>query len=132
MSTPLLQLDWQRLPNAPQPGTTLCALHEIAAGVAREFAFPVVIAGEPDFRLIVYRKEDSLHGYVNQCPHHWLPLNRPNQPFLRWSEAEIMCVHHSAVFDLARDGKCSMGPCQGSNLVPVPLQVEDGVLRIAG
>ena len=131
MSTPLLQLDWQRLPNAPQPGTALCALQDVSAGT-REFAFPAVTAGEPDFRLIVYRNGDTLHGYVNQCPHHWLPLNRANQPFLRWSETEIMCVHHSAVFDLGRGGRCSMGPCQGSNLVSVPLQVEDGLLRIAG
>ncbi len=124
MSGPLLQVDWRSVPNAPLPGTELCALDALEPGATREFEFAGTNGGEAGFRLIVYRDGDSLHGYVNQCPHHWLPLNRRNQPFLRWSASEIMCMHHSAVFDLGREGRCSMGPCLGSNLVAVPLRIE--------
>lgn len=41
-----------------------------------------------------------------------------------------MCVHHSAVFDLVDKGRCIMGPCQGSNLIKVPLMIDDDQVLI--
>ena len=128
--TLMLNVDWRSLPNAPAAGTPLCALGELAPGEIREFSFPGDSGSTPLFRLIVYRDGDQVNAYVNQCPHHWLPMNRSDGVFLRWSHTELMCSHHSAVFNLAGNGECTMGPCQGSNLTRVPLQVSEGQIRI--
>lgn len=126
MSTARLRIDWRSLPAAPAPGTPLCRLQELEDGEIREFVFGLGDSNSTGFRLLVLRHGEAVHGYVNQCPHHWLRLNRKDGRFLRWSNTEIMCMHHSAVFDLARDGHCSMGPCLGANLVQVLLQIEEG------
>ena len=121
-----MDVDWRKEVNAPEPGTVLCEFAELESGKIREFRF-----GENDpFRMIVYRKDDQVFAYVNQCPHHWLAMNRQAGKFIFWDEDEIMCVHHSAVFKLATGGFCSMGPCQGSNLTVVPLVVTDGSVAI--
>lgn len=131
MNEPLLQLDWRQLPNAPAPGSELCDLQELEPDAVKEFRFESEVPDEAAFSLIVFLHDAAVHGYVNQCPHHWLPMNRRDGKFLRWSSTEIMCSHHSAVFDLSRSGHCSMGPCLGTNLVQVPLQVENGRVAIA-
>lgn len=130
MSEPLLKVDWRDFPNAPAPGTELCSLHELVPDAVREFGFDRGLPDEAAFQLIVFRHDDALHGYVNQCPHHWLRMNRRDGQFLRWSSTQIMCAHHSAVFDLSQGGRCSMGPCLGTNLVQVPLQVFAGKVQI--
>lgn len=125
----LIDIDWRTLPNAPAPGTRLCSLRELQPDVVSAFRF----AATPDvqaFQMIAHLHEGSVNAYVNQCPHHWLPMQRADGVFLRWSETELMCAHHSAVFDLSADGKCIMGPCQGSNLIRVPVRVVDDEVRI--
>lgn len=131
MNEPLLQVDWRLLPNAPAPRTALCTLAELEPDSVREFRFEPSEPGESAFSLIVFRHGAAVHGYVNQCPHHWLPMNRRDGQFLRWSSSQIMCAHHSAVFDLSQGGHCTMGPCLGTNLVQVPLQVDHGRVAIA-
>ena len=131
MSEPLLQLDWRQLPNAPVPGSELCDLQELEQDAVKEFRFQSSVPDELPFSLIVFRHGAAVHGYVNQCPHHWLPMNRRDGKFLCWSSTQIMCAHHSAVFDLSQGGHCSMGPCLGTNLVQVPLQVVNARVAIA-
>lgn len=121
---PLMNVNWQSVPNAPQPGIALCALQELEPGTIREFVFGVASAAGPAFRLIALRHADGVEAYVNQCPHHWQPMNRSDGSFLYWSEHELMCAHHSAVFKLLDDGICIMGPCQGSNLIRVPVTID--------
>lgn len=123
----MMDVDWRREANAPEPGTYLCEFTKLESGRVREFQF----GEQTPFRLIVYRKANQLFAYVNQCPHHWLAMNRDPDKFLFWAEDEIMCTHHSAVFNLTKAGVCTMGPCQGSNLTAVPLQVTDGRVCIA-
>lgn len=122
-----MDIDWRKEPNAPAPGTVLCSFEQLKHGVIREFCLG---SGEP-FRIIVFRQHDALFAYVNQCPHHWLAMNKDADKFLMWAEDEVMCVHHSAAFKLTQGGVCTMGPCLGSNLTHVPLQVIDGQVQIA-
>ena len=130
--TTLLNVDWRTLPNAPAAGTAVCTPQQLADGVTVEFVFAADKALQ-SFRLIAHRHHDGISAYVNQCPHHWLPMNRADGPFVKWSEHQLMCAHHSAVFDLARAGICLMGPCQGSNLIAVPVAiVNDQVVIAAG
>jgi nitrite reductase/ring-hydroxylating ferredoxin subunit len=130
--TTLLNVDWRSLPNAPAAGTPLCTPQELPFGETVEFVFAADTA-LPLFRLIVHSHDGGINAYVNQCPHHWLPMNRSDGKFLKWSEHQLMCSHHSAVFDLALSGICIMGPCQGSNLIAVPVViVNDQVVITAG
>jgi nitrite reductase/ring-hydroxylating ferredoxin subunit len=121
---PLMNVDWRTLPNAPEPGTGLCSLQELQHGAIREFVFGVATPAGPAFRLIALRHADGVDAYVNQCPHQWLPMNRSDGSFLHWSDHELMCAHHSAVFNLLDAGTCIMGPCQGSNLIRVSVMID--------
>lgn len=127
----LMNIDWRKEPHAPPVGTVLCDLQLLESGSVREFSFAGDTDSDKPFRLIVYRQGETVHAYLNQCPHHWLPMNRGDGKFLMWSGQELMCSHHSAVFNLLDAGVCLMGPCQGSNLIQVPLTVTDGQVRIA-
>jgi len=128
--TTLMNVDWRSLPNAPASGTVLCTPPDLASGVTVEFLF-AADKTQPVFRMLAHRHNDGISAYVNQCPHHWLPMNRADGPFVKWSEHQLMCSHHSAVFDLARSGICIMGPCQGSNLIVVLVSTVDGQVVIA-
>ena len=121
---PLMNVNWQSLPNAPATGELLCSLQELEPGSIREFVFGVASTAGPAFRLIALRHASGVEAYVNQCPHHWLPMNRSDGSFLHWSDHELMCAHHSAVFNLLDAGTCIMGPCQGSNLTRVPVTID--------
>lgn len=121
-----MNVDWRTLPNAPDAGTRVCSLQELEQGEIRQFCFAGRQPTETAFRLLVYRHTDEVYAYVNQCPHHWLAMNRADGRFLKWSQHEVMCAHHSAVFNLVDNGVCIMGPCQGSNLISVPVDVIDG------
>nr|WP_314557905.1 Rieske (2Fe-2S) protein [uncultured Pseudomonas sp.] len=123
-----MDFDWQSEPNAPAPGAVLCALEDLQSETVRE----VRVGEEAPFRVLLYRKGDQVRAYVNRCPHHWIPLNKAPDQFLRWADDEIMCVHHCAVFNLVEEGTCTMGPCQGSNLIGVPVRVQRGSVVIAG
>jgi nitrite reductase/ring-hydroxylating ferredoxin subunit len=123
----LMDIDWRDEANAPKPGTRVCVLDDLVSGEVKEFVF----GADDSFRMIVYRKNEALAAYVNQCPHQWLAMNRRPGTFLFWGEDELMCAHHSSVFRLLYGGHCIMGPCQGARLTRIPLQVTDGEVRIA-
>jgi nitrite reductase/ring-hydroxylating ferredoxin subunit len=126
----ILQVDWQKLAGAPATGTRLCALDSLTSGEARLFTFNTAEPGSPHFSLILFRYGESVNGWYNQCPHHWLPMQRRDGKFLMWSDTELMCTHHSAVFNLAEEGQCTIGPCQGANLIRVPVTVQDGYILV--
>jgi nitrite reductase/ring-hydroxylating ferredoxin subunit len=128
----LLNIDWRTLPNAPLPGSRLCRLQDLAEDMPQEFHVMPQSGATTPFRILAYRQANTVHAYVNQCPHQWLPMNRSDGSFLMWSSHELMCAQHSAVFDLANAGICSMGPCQGSNLLRVPLTIVGDELLIGG
>ncbi|MXO73260.1 Rieske (2Fe-2S) protein [Alteraurantiacibacter buctensis] len=120
--------DWQNLPNAPAPGTTLGLLAEVGDG-GREFVFGQGLAA---FRLFVIALPDGgVRAFVNRCPHYSLPLNvRPGQ-FLTRDGAHIMCRQHLALFD-RESGVCRSGAAEGTTLPLVPVIVDaQGCIAIA-
>ncbi|MEW8007236.1 MAG: Rieske 2Fe-2S domain-containing protein [gamma proteobacterium symbiont of Ctena orbiculata] len=125
-----MNTDWRKESNAPKTGTALCQFDEIQAGEVREFCFGDC---EP-FRMFLYRVGEQVYGYVNQCPHHWIPMNKSDDEFTMWdrNQHQMMCVHHCAVFELSAGGRCVDGPCKGSNLTVVPLHVSGGLIHIGG
>lgn len=123
-----MDVDWRKEPNAPEPGTIVCQLSDLQEGVPKEFSFG---DSEP-FRILLYRVSEQLVAYVNRCPHHWIAMNRPDAGFTMWDakKHELMCVHHTAVFQLLDEGRCTNGPCRSSNLIRVPLRVEGYQVKI--
>ena len=68
-------------------------------------------------------------AYLNICPHQGRMLNyAPNRFLLK--EDQVICAAHGAVFNLD-DGLCTAGPCKGSALRPVPVEVRSGVVHVA-
>ena len=81
--------------------------------------------------MVVFRMGPSAWGYVNVCPHFWLPLNFLPAKFLISGPGRVMCSHHSAVFRF-EDGFCVDGPVKGGHLDAVPVEVVDNSVIIGG
>lgn len=89
-----------------------------------------VIDGENE-SIMLYRKDDAVHAWLNVCPHAGRRLDYAPGRFLR-DEGRLVCAAHGASFDL-ESGECLAGPCRGAHLRAVPLIVSDtGELAWAG
>lgn len=120
--------DWRQERHAPEPGTAVCPLDQLADSDPREFVFG---AGSDQFRMIVIRCAIGMRGYVNRCPHFSLPLNHQPGRFHIYGGKALMCAHHSAMFRIA-DGYCFDGPCRGYWLTAIPLAIRNGQVVISG
>ena len=120
--------DYRDLAAAPAAGTTLCRVDDIAVGGAKVFTFS---AGSDLFEMFILRRDDGLFTYVNDCPHARSPLDwRPGE-FLTRDKSLIQCTMHGARFRI-EDGVCVGGPCPGASLTKVSIDVNGGVITIAG
>jgi nitrite reductase/ring-hydroxylating ferredoxin subunit len=105
----------------------VCRLSDLEEGGARGFT---IGSGDWPLRGLVLRVRGEVRGYINHCPHAGHPLNlRPHQ-FLTPDRALVLCSSHGALFDKLT-GYCLAGPCAGSHLRSVPLQVEAGFVLLA-
>ena len=112
---------WREHPAAPAAGTRLCALEDIPEGEGREFLFGT----DPGaLRILVVRRQSQVWGYVNCCPHNYIPLNDVPDRFVTFDHEWIICSAHGAVFRY-EDGFCEDGPCRGRALEPVPVSLAD-------
>lgn len=112
--------------SAPESGTRLCRVEEIADPGAKGFSF---WTGEVMFRGFVVRKGGELKGWRDRCPHIGTPLTLGDDRYLTRSGDLILCSTHGAVFRLA-DGLCMGGPCAGQSLTPWAVDVVDGEVRV--
>jgi nitrite reductase/ring-hydroxylating ferredoxin subunit len=76
--------------------------------------------GEPE-SLLLLRAGDRVRGFLNVCPHAGRPLNWAPGRFLI-EAGMLICAAHGASFSIP-DGRCVLGPCRGSSLREVPLEV---------
>lgn len=113
---------WQTYPNAPQPGQRVCALSDLTAAV-----LSVDLNGFP---LILIQSSAGLRGYVNACPHQYLPLDWRSSRILSADGALLRCSNHDAGFD-ATTGEGVDGLGTGCALDPVPLRVDGDSIVIA-
>ena len=104
----------------------VCRLSELAGG-ARGFTLG---GGGWPLRLLVVRVADTVHGYLNRCPHAGHPLDLRPHHFLTADGTLILCSSHGALFEKAT-GYCVAGPCAGRSLTPVPLEVKGGFVLLA-
>jgi nitrite reductase/ring-hydroxylating ferredoxin subunit len=103
----------------------LCPLTELPEGGARGF---LPNAHREDL-LFAVRRGDSVHVYLNTCPHNWRPLDWAKDQFLASRGGDIVCFAHGAHFDVA-SGQCIAGVCQGEYLIAVPARTEAGQVII--
>ncbi len=128
--------DYRLFPGAPEGRTELCAAAEIAVGTSRVFNFG---SGANAFEMFVMRPPadgpqgpadaNGLVAYANVCPHAWAPMDWTPGEFLDYEQRFIHCTTHGAKFRI-HDGMCVHGPCLGKPLTPIPIVVEDGMVRI--
>jgi nitrite reductase/ring-hydroxylating ferredoxin subunit len=108
-------------------GTPLCRLADIPVGDTKAFTL-----GEGDWPLrgLLVRVGDTVHAYVNRCPHAGHQLSFRPDRFLTPDKSLILCQSHGALFDKA-SGLCVGGPCPGESLTRVPVSVEGEWVRLA-
>lgn len=83
--------------------------------------------GPFDEQGILLRLPDgTVRGYKNECRHLPMPLD-DREPRELWDPTGrfLVCSSHGATYR-PDDGLCVAGPCEGSHLKPLPVQVRDG------
>lgn len=112
-------------PLIPRPMRQLCPLAALPDGAGKGFPpAPGGFAG-----LFAVRQGDTVHVYVNSCPHLGTPLDWLPDRFLSADGSRIVCATHGAEFRIA-DGECLQGPCRGDRLEPVMIQINDGIVLV--
>lgn len=104
----------------------ICRLDELADPGAREFELPEEDGTEYGF---VVRQGDHIRAYINSCPHTGAALNWAPDRFLTKSGDRIMCGVHGAIFRI-EDGHCLQGPCEGRDLHPLAVEIEEDTIFI--
>lgn len=119
---------WQQYRSAPALGTRLAQLDEIPIGGSHS----VTLEGEKgSFPLLLVRLEGAVYGYVNACPHQFLPLDQRGSRILSQDGEVLRCTNHAATFS-TRTGEGLSGHGEGCALDPVPLSVNDDGWLVIG
>jgi nitrite reductase/ring-hydroxylating ferredoxin subunit len=88
--------------------------------------------GEPKpWPILITRKGNKFFGFENACPHQGLRLDMNPGDFLDEEGNFLTCGNHKAQFDLDT-GHCFIGPCQGKDLTPITLIIDDGDVCLTG
>jgi len=108
-----------------RPIVALSAL--VDGGVAEAEA---VVDGSAE-SLVLHREGDQVRAWLNICPHAGRRLDWAPGEFLRTRDGLLVCAAHGATFELT-EGLCVGGPCRGSHLSAVRVEVRDGLVHLAG
>ena len=81
--------------------------------------------------LILHRKGDSVHAWLNICPHAGRRLDWAPGKFLMSKDGLLVCAAHGASFEL-HAGACVAGPCRGDSLRAVAVDVVEGAVSVRG
>ncbi|WP_162654689.1 Rieske 2Fe-2S domain-containing protein [Lentilitoribacter sp. Alg239-R112] len=106
---------WKSYPNAPASGTDICNFSD----VENQNTLTIDLDGFP---LLIVRKNERLHVFVNACPHQYLPLDYKGDKLLSSDGTMLRCTNHSASFDI-ETGEGVEGLGVGCNLDIVPVRV---------
>lgn len=102
----------------------ICDLQNLAERSCKEFILKND-GGEKDAFLIFF--EQRCYAYENSCPHTGVNLNWQKERFFSFDGGFLQCSLHGALFK-PDSGMCLRGPCQGDNLKPISLTIEDGTV----
>jgi nitrite reductase/ring-hydroxylating ferredoxin subunit len=100
---------------------SLCAFTDVPDGGAIAVHVDSSTGG---FELILVRLGEAVAAYHNECPHAGRRLDYAPGKFLI-DRGTLICAAHGATFRI-ESGHCSGGPCRGTSLRSVPVDVIDG------
>ncbi len=86
-------------------------------------------ASDEQKRIFAVKKSGCFYVYRNSCPHTGAPLNWQQDEFLSHDKRYIQCSLHGAMFRI-EDGVCIAGPCPGSALTALAVQVSGDDLLV--
>jgi nitrite reductase/ring-hydroxylating ferredoxin subunit len=69
----------------------------------------------------------AVEAWINRCPHEDQRLDRGRGAAMR--DGQIICPKHGSMFDSC-SGYCDNGEAKGTELVPLSLAIEDGVVYL--
>lgn len=105
----------------------MCRFADLVDGASRGFD-PL---GEGRDTMFVVRQGAAVHGWRNNCPHiDGARMGWKRDEFLNGDRSMIACAAHGALFEIDT-GVCTIGPCLGQSLTPVPLQIREGNVFLA-
>ena len=113
---------WSDYSTAPPAGTPVCFASDLEGVQTFEVASD---AGR--FPLILIRKDGELRGYVNACPHQYLPLDYQGKQLVSACGGKLMCTAHGAQFEIHTGEALAGAPC---GLDPVPVTEREGQIFI--
>ncbi|WP_380675009.1 Rieske (2Fe-2S) protein [Salinigranum sp. GCM10025319] len=79
--------------------------------------------------VILTRLNGDVAAYRNYCQ-HWTDVRLDKGSGALVRNDEIVCQKHAATFEVD-SGYCNFGPCEGSYLDSVAVEVEDGAVFLA-
>ena len=96
----------------------LCALSDLPIGPARR-----ALVGTTNL-LLIRTAADSVHAYLNRCPHLGIPLTWQDGQLMSPDGEYIQCAMHGALFE-PTTGYCISGPCRGDELWSITCTIND-------
>lgn len=102
------------------PPAALCNLADLPDGQSR--GFDPGQTGQDT--VLVVRQGERLYAWRDACPHQGgTPMAWRRHAYLNADRSRIVCSAHGAQFDI-HTGACTLGPCLGQSLTPVPLLIQ--------
>lgn len=101
----------------------LCPLDDLADGRFHE-------ARIQNTEIFTFLYDGKPRAYINRCPHRGITLNWSPGRFLDSSGQFIQCATHGALFRPG-DGACIAGPCQGDQLSPLLVRVDQELVWVS-
>lgn len=111
----------------------ICRTNEIEEEQGHGFCLAIrTETGESKpWHILITRKGSRFFGFENACPHTGNRLDVTPGEFMDEDRNFLTCGRHRAQFDIDT-GRCFIGPCQGQNLKPVMLVIDDGDVCVTG
>jgi nitrite reductase/ring-hydroxylating ferredoxin subunit len=103
-----------------QANMRLCHISELPEGKAR--GFDPQHTGQDT--VLIVRQGERLFAWADRCPHHGTPMAWRKDAYLNAAGDRIVCGAHGAQFAIDT-GLCTLGPCLGDALTPVPLRIHN-------
>jgi nitrite reductase/ring-hydroxylating ferredoxin subunit len=109
--------EWKSYRSAPSDGVLVCSADSIPdAG----FKSVVVTSVAGAFPILVFKKGNVVHAFVNACPHQYLPLDHRGDSILSADGTVVRCTNHAAGFCVSTGlGVEGLGIDQKLDAVPV-------------
>jgi len=107
----------------------IATVEEVCEGGTFVFRVRNGIEEAPVDEAILTRIDGSVHAWINRCQ-HWTDVRLDDGEGAETRNGEIICEKHGAYFEMDT-GYCNYGPCEGSRLPNVEVEVRDGKVYLA-